>query len=265
MSRASWQQPRQPHLYGPNVHLLHDPVAELQLARLCQPAATQPHFNTIIRSLYQRMMQVVLGEQVVWEDAVAPTRMTPSAGVPLHYATPRSSTRIVCVDVARAGMIPASVCFDEACSVLDPDNVRCDHIMMSRQTDESQHVTHSAVGGMRIGGDVVDRLVLLPDPMGATGTSLSTTISIYKEQVEGPAQRFVAMHLIITPEYIRRVLRDHPDTQIYAWRLDRGMSAPQVLATMPGTHAEEESGLDAHDYIVPGGGGFGELINNAWI
>lgn len=265
MSTTPWSQPRQPHLYGPNVHLLSDPVAELSLARLCQPATTQPHFNTIIRALYRRMMHVVLGEQVVWQSTAAATRMTESAGVPLQFSTPDADTRIVCVDVARAGMLPASVCFDEACGVLNPDNIRCDHIMMSRQTDESQHVTHSAVGGMRIGGDVTDRLVLLPDPMGATGTSLSTTISIYKDQVPGPARRYIAMHLIVTPEYIGRVLADHPDAHIYAWRLDRGMSSAEVLATLPGTHPDRESGLDAHDYIVPGGGGFGELINNAWI
>jgi uracil phosphoribosyltransferase len=265
MSESSWQSPRHEHRYGPNVQLLRDPVFELMLARLCQPEMVQPQFNATIRTLYRRMMQVVLAEQVEWNPVFSPTRMSESAGVDLSFSAPRDRPRVVCVDVARAGMLPASECFDVACGVLHPDDVRCDHIMMSRQTDDSQHVTHSAIGGTRIGGDVDGRLVVLPDPMGATGTSLSTTISLYKDQVDGNASRYVAMHLIVTPEYIRRVLHDHPDAVIYAWRLDRGMSAADVIATVPGTFAERESGLDAHDYIVPGGGGFGELINNAWI
>jgi hypothetical protein len=38
-----------------------------------------------------------------------------------------------------------------------------------------------------------------------------------------------------------------------------------VLATVPGTHWAEEKGLDEHQYIVPGAGGVGEILNNAWV
>ena len=40
---------------------------------------------------------------------------------------------------------------------------------------------------------------------------------------------------------------------------------PEVLATVPGTRWGEERGLDDHQYIVPGGGGFGEILNNAYV
>ena len=73
------------------------------------------------------------------------------------------------------------------------------------------------------------------------------------------------MHLIVTPEFIRNVLEEHPDTCIYALRLDRGLSPAKVLATVPGTHWDEERGLDEHQYIVPGAGGVGEILNNAWV
>jgi uracil phosphoribosyltransferase len=56
----------------------------------------------------------------------------------------------------------------------------------------------------------------------------------------------------------------HPDVVIYALRLDRGASSPEVLATRPGIRWAEESGLTDKQYIVPGGGGFGEIMNNAW-
>ena len=52
---------------------------------------------------------------------------------------------------------------------------------------------------------------------------------------------------------------------IFAVRLDRGLSAPDVLATTPGTRWDEERGLNDIQYIVPGAGGVGEVLNNAWV
>ena len=71
------------------------------------------------------------------------------------------------------------------------------------------------------------------------------------------------MHLIVTPEYLKALQKAHPDVQVYAVRLDRGLSTEEVLQTVPGTHWDRERGLNEHDYIVPGGGGFGEVLNNA--
>jgi hypothetical protein len=50
-----------------------------------------------------------------------------------------------------------------------------------------------------------------------------------------------------------------------ALRLDRGLSPSNVLNTAPGTHWDEERGLDDSQYIVPGAGGVGEILNNAWV
>jgi uracil phosphoribosyltransferase len=69
----------------------------------------------------------------------------------------------------------------------------------------------------------------------------------------------------VTPEYIRRVSQAHPDAVIYALRLDRGLSPSRVLRTEPGTHWDEERGLNDIQYIVPGAGGVGEILNNAWL
>jgi uracil phosphoribosyltransferase len=58
---------------------------------------------------------------------------------------------------------------------------------------------------------------------------------------------------------------DHPDVIVYAVRLDRGLSPQDVLETVPGTRWPEERGLTDRQYIVPGGGGFGEIMNNAYV
>ena len=56
-----------------------------------------------------------------------------------------------------------------------------------------------------------------------------------------------------------------PVMVVYAVRLDRGMSPPEVFDTVPGTLWEKERGLDERQYIIPGGGGFGEIMNNAYV
>ena len=81
----------------------------------------------------------------------------------------------------------------------------------------------------------------------------------------GTPRKVITAHLIITPEYVTRVTAGHPDAIVYALRLDRGLSPPEVFDTVPGTLRDLERGLDDRQYIVPGGGGFGELMNNAYV
>ena len=53
--------------------------------------------------------------------------------------------------------------------------------------------------------------------------------------------------------------------RVYALRLDRGLSDDDVLQTVPGTYWDRERGLTDHQYIVPGGGGLGEVLNNSFV
>ena len=149
--------------------------------------------------------------------------------------------------------------------VLDPSCVRQDHLFMSRKLDDAGQVIGTEWHDAKIGRDIQDCLVMLPDPMGATGSSLCNAIEHYKSTVHGTALRYVAMHLMVTPESLRRVTEQHPDVVVYAFRLDRGLSSERALAAVPGEHWDEEKGLNDTQYIVPGAGGVGELLNNAWV
>jgi len=157
------------------------------------------------------------------------------------------------------------VTYDLLNTTVDPLVVRQDHIIMSRMIDAKEHVVGSNIGGAKIGGDIDDAFVLFPDPMGATGGSLSTAVSMYKEKVPGKPRRILSLNLIVTPEFLRKVSQEHPDVVVYALRLDRGLSPPEVFGTIPGELWEKERGLDDRQYIVPGGGGFGEIMNNAYV
>jgi uracil phosphoribosyltransferase len=173
------------------------------------------------------------------------------------------TTTVVIVDIVRGGIVPSQTCFEMLCSVLPSERVRLDHLSMQRIADEQGRVTGVDLSGSKIGGTVEGSILLLPDPMGATGSTTKRAIDHYAERYGRPA-RVVAMPMIATPEYLRAVLDHVDDLVVYTARLDRGLSPPEVLAATPGTHWEREVGLSEHGYIVPGAGGMGEVLNNSW-
>lgn len=255
------------HAYGANVRLLDDPLAWTRLARLCSQLSTQPEVGRLVRWLYERLSDVVLSAELPRERVDIPTRMAahlPAEGVYRGLAIARS-TKAVTVGIARAGTQPSQVVYELMNEVLDPALVRQDHLFMSRETDASGKVTGVSWHDAKIGRDVDGRFVLFPDPMGASGSSMVGAIGHYKTKLEGKPARIIAMHLIVTPEYLRAMRDAHPDVVVYALRLDRGLSPTHVLAAKPGELWAEERGLDERSYIVPGAGGVGEILNNAWV
>lgn len=254
------------HKYGPNVHLLDDPLAWTLLARLCARETFQPEVGRLVRWCYQKLAQVVLAAEFPRTRVAVPTRMVVKEPHAVYRgAALDPATQCVTVGIARAGTMPSQIVYDLLNEAIDPAGVRQDHLFMSRATDAEGKVIGATWHDAKIGRDVEGRILLIPDPMGATGSSINSALSHYKTQLEGTPRRCITMHLIVTPEFVRNVLAQHPDTIIYALRLDRGLSPARVLATVPGTHWDEEIGLDENQYIVPGAGGVGEILNNAWV
>jgi uracil phosphoribosyltransferase len=254
------------HAYGPNVHILDDAWSRSLLARLCHPDTDTRDFHPLLDSCFQ-LLVAAASEQLVTMPCNLPTRMTatePRARLKGTIYDP--SAPVVVVDVARGGMVPSLIFQRQLMEVLSPSAVRVDHIYMQRTSDP---VTGAVTGidhvGSKIGGTVDGATVFLPDPMAATGSSLAYVMGAYRDRLEGRPRRLIAVHLIVTPEYVRRITTEYPCAAIYALRLDRGMSSEEVLACTPGERWDEECGLDAQGYIVPGAGGVGEVINNAWV
>jgi len=254
------------HRYGENVHIIANPFLLGQLATLCAKGTLQPEINRLVRLLYEDLIRTVLNNEFPRRRVAVPTRMIDSSPQAIFEGeVVDRAVRAVTVNIARAGAVPSQLAYDLLNETLDPALVRQDHIIMSRMLGDHEEVVGAGIGGMKIGGDVDDAFLLFPDPMGATGSSLATAIETYKKKVPGKARKIINIHLIVTPEYLRTMTKAHPDVIVYAIRLDRGLSPPEVLATVPGTRWEEERGLDDHQYIVPGGGGFGEIMNNAYV
>jgi len=252
------------HRYGKNVHILSDPYLFTTLSKLCVPECKQPLINQLLNILYRELVKTVVNKEFPVKNALLKTRMAslhPEGAFEAPLLDPQ--TRVVCVNLARAGTVPSQICFDSFNYILNPDGIRQDHISINRKIDAAEQVIGTNLGGVKIGGDVKDAFVIFPDPMGATGSTIVSALDIYKSL--GPARAAIAMHLIVTPEYLAKVTAECPDLVVYAIRLDRGLSPSSVLSSIPGTHWKDEKGLNPKQYIVPGAGGLGEVINNSYV
>lgn len=254
------------HRYGPNVHIAADPMALTLLARLGAKGVVQPEVNRLCEHLYRLLVARALAAEFPRRTVAVPTRMIDAnpAGVWSGEVLATDVPTVV-VALARAGLLPSQITYDFLNHVLDPAVVRQDHLSLGREIDANGRVTGARLGAAKIGGPIDGAIVLVPDPMGATGTTLRTALSHYRDSVFGRARKIMALHLIVTPEYLRSVRDHNPDVLVYALRLDRGLSPPDVLGSVPGTDWDRERGLDAHHYIVPGAGGLGEVLNNSFV
>ncbi|PIT99117.1 MAG: uracil phosphoribosyltransferase [Bdellovibrionales bacterium CG10_big_fil_rev_8_21_14_0_10_45_34] len=254
------------HCYGENFYLVKDTYLRTLLARLCTPDCVQPEINHLVETIYRGLLSYTINQFFATELTELATRMTAShTDIKLKEEMVIRKQRAVAVNLARAGTYPSHICYQHLNEVLEPNLVRQDHILAARLTNESHQVTGTFVGGTKIGGDIQDAIVLIPDPMGATGNTLVSAIEHYNKNVEGDPKHYVALHLIVTPEYLKKVYHTHPKLKIVSLRLDRGLSSPDILRTLPGTHWDRERGLNNQQYIVPGGGGFGEILNNSYV
>ena len=253
------------HAYGDRVHIVAEPYLLTLLEKLCSPNTGQPEVARLVEHCYRALLVPVVNQELPRVTVTRDTRMIDSSPRGRYHGEILDpGTRVVTVSIARAGALPSEICYRYMNELLDPARQRQDFLMLERVTDSERRVRGAEVLGAKIGGGVDGAVLLVPDPMGATGSSVLRALSHYRECVEGTPARILLVHLIVTPEYIRKVLDVVPLARIYAARLDRGLSDDDVLASRLGTLWERERGLDDHQYIVPGAGGMGELLNNSY-
>jgi uracil phosphoribosyltransferase len=254
------------HSYGPKFHILSNQFLGSILNNLSQANCKQPELNHLMELLYQHLTGIVVAKEFKQKEITNPTRMTAKhPGHQFNGMVIDKQTRAVVVDLARAGTLPSHCVYSLLNYCLNPDLVRQDHIMASRTTNDKNQVTGSSLWASKIGGDIDQAIVIIPDPMGATGSTIVSTVEHYSKTTAGKPIKFIAMHLIVTPEYLKLVKDKLPEVEVYALRLDRGLSTSRALQAEPGLYWSEEKGLDENQYIVPGAGGLGELLNNSFV
>ena len=67
------------HRYGDKVHLIDDPLAWTQLARLCARETSQPEVGRLVKVLYERLSEIVLAAEFPLARIDVPTRMVASS------------------------------------------------------------------------------------------------------------------------------------------------------------------------------------------
>jgi uracil phosphoribosyltransferase len=138
-----------------------------------------------------------------------------------------SGRKLAIVPILRAGMGMV-----EGLQTLVPV-ARVGHIGLYR--DEKTH--NPVVYFCKLPEDINDRLVIVTDPMLATGGSACDALSMLKER---GCNNIRLMCLVGAPEGIDRVRREHPDVDIYLAAVDER--------------------LNETAYIVPGLGDAGDRI-----
>lgn len=89
----------------------------------------------------------------------------------------------------------------------------------------------------KLPSDIEERTVFLTDPMLATGGTASAAIGFLKEK---GAKKIILLCVLAAPKGVERVLKNHPDVDIYT--------------------AAYDGVLNEHGYIVPGLGDAGDRI-----
>ncbi len=110
---------------------------------------------------------------------------------------------------------------------------RVGHIGLYRDPDTHEPVEYYS----KFPGDIDERLTIVVDPMLATGGSASDALSMIKNK---GASNIILMCLVAAPEGVDRIMKEHPDVDIYCAALDKC--------------------LNEHAYIVPGLGDAGDRI-----
>ncbi len=112
-------------------------------------------------------------------------------------------------------------------------SARVGHIGLYRNPETLQPVQYYC----KLPEDIADRLVVLVDPMLATGNSVAKAVSILKER---GVKDIKLVCLLAAPEGIAALAQAHPDIHIYTAAVD--------------------SHLNDHGYIVPGLGDAGDRM-----
>lgn len=134
---------------------------------------------------------------------------------------------IVLVPVLRAGLGMV-----DGISALIP-NVRIGHIGIYRDHDTLKPMTYYS----KLPDNLTESIVLVLDPMLATGGSSSDAIKVLKDQ---GAKSIKLVCIIGAPEGIEKITSDHPDVQIFIAGLDEK--------------------LNENGYIIPGLGDAGDRL-----
>ena len=206
-------------LEAKNLHVLDSPLSRHKLAVLCDERTPTPEFRQAMKELALIMVAEATRDM--------PTR-------PVRIRTPLAETEVeeisgpVClVPVLRAGL----GMLDGGLALLPQATVG--FMGLFRDEETAQPIEYY----VNLPRNLEDYLVLVLDPMLATGGSLSATLTKLKDD---GATWISCLHAVAAVPGTERLTREHPDVNFYAAAVD-----PE---------------LDDRSFIVPGLGDAGDRL-----
>ena len=204
-----------------NVVIFNHPLIKHKIAILRDEKTSMKEFRELVEEITTLMTYEALKEGVPTEEKQVKT--------PLEVCTQQvvKDNSIVIVPILRAGLGMVN-----GIHVLFP-SARVGHIGMCRNEETLEPDTYYC----KLPQGIEDKLVLVIDPMLATGGSACDAIALLKDR---GCKNIKFMAIIGAPEGVSKVAKAHPDVEIYVSTLDRC--------------------LNENGYILPGLGDAGDRL-----
>ena len=204
----------------PNLQVVEHPLIKHKLTQLRNEETDTEHFRRLVREVGQMLAYEVTRDLPTQNVRIR----TPLAQID----SPMISGKQQClVSILRAG----NGMLDGMLELLPA--ARVGHIGLYRDPDTLEPVEYY----FKVPADIADRMVIVCDPMLATGNSAAAAIGRLKEC---GVTTLKLVCLLAAPEGVRCMLERHPDVTVTVAALDEK--------------------LNDHGYIVPGLGDAGDRI-----
>ena len=203
-----------------NVHILDHPLIRHKLAIIRNKDTDTKKFREIIQELATLMayesFKDVPTQEIEVETPLEKTTQT---------VVKENSIAIIPILRAGLGMVEGVLTLFPAAKV--------GHIGLYRNEETLEPHEYYC----KLPANIEDKVVMVLDPMLATGGSSVAAIELLKKR---GCKKIKLMSIIAAPEGVKKVAESHPDVEIYVSTLDRG--------------------LNEHGYILPGLGDAGDRI-----
>lgn len=203
-----------------NVHILDHPLIRHKLAIIRNKETDTKKFREVVQELATLMayesFKDVPTQEIEVETPLEKTTQT---------VVKENSIAIIPILRAGLGMVEGVLTLFPAAKV--------GHIGLYRNEETLEPHEYYC----KLPANIEDKVVMVLDPMLATGGSSVAAIELLKKR---GCKKIKLMSIIAAPEGVKKVAESHPDVEIYVSTLDRG--------------------LNEHGYILPGLGDAGDRI-----
>ncbi len=183
--------------------LLEHPLLTHKLTQLRRKETTTKDFREIM-------------EEIAGLMAYEVTNDLPLKNVTIHTPLAECRTRDLAIDIVLVPVLRAGLGMVDGITRLIP-TARVGHIGMYRDHKTLEPLTYYA----KFPDKLADAIVMVLDPMLATGGSSGAAIQVLKDN---GAKTIKLVCVVGVPEGVEKIEHDHPDVQIYLAALDEKLN-----------------------------------------